>query len=104
MLELLTARGTLLGLPNRGSPLDVLLGGANIWSERDLFDQLNVAIAAVSDTLIAEDASNPDLSERFARAEIVQVEIANGVAMVSCDVLNASGQKAGLSFPVSLNP
>ena len=105
VLELCTVLNSVLFLEDRGSPLEFLLGGANVLSERDLFDVFNVSISRMVPTLALEDASGdyPD-DEKFQGASVNSIHIENGTVSVEFTVLLASGQSAGLTIPFFLRP
>ncbi len=102
MLEMYTALTSFKFRDDRGSPLSFLLGSANIFSERDLFDAFNIAISTVSANLQAEESTVYPDNNRFASAETNNVEVSDGVATVGFTVYTAAGQSASLTFPVSL--
>lgn len=103
-LEFLTAKGSMPGLPDRGSSFMVLLNQNQLRTQLDVTQSFNASNLRLRVTLQEEEYDSMPDDERFEDAELVSVSILPGYLSLRVLITSRAGDARELILPVSTLP
>lgn len=103
IIELMTERGSLKYLPNRGTAFIAAAKTGQILTEVDIFSSFAIALLTIKDNLKAEEADEDPDDERLDDAEIEEVILTPGVVSLKIRVHTLAGTSVGINIPLEFN-
>jgi hypothetical protein len=103
-LEFLTEKGSMPGLPARGSDFMTLLRQGMLRTQLDVTQSFNAANLRVRVTLQAEEYDGMPDDERFDDAELLSVAILPGYLNMRVMITSLAGDERAVILPVATLP
>lgn len=101
LLELLTARGTMRYLPERGTDFMGALVRGELRTTFDVTQAFNIAVQQAQYNLQLEEAPTDPDDERFARADLEGVAIVGDSLAMRISVRSRAGTSRQVIMPIS---
>lgn len=103
-LELLTDRGSMPYLPERGTLLMPQLRAGAIRTSAELFAAFSLAASDVVRTLRNEASTTTPADERLQAVEMVSAQIIEQLAVVRAFVISDAGESREVYLPLTVSP
>ena len=103
-LEFLTEKGSMPGLPNRGSDFMTLLRQGLLRTQLDVTQSFNAASLRTRVTLQTEEYEDMPNDERFDDAELLSVAILPGYLNMRVMITSLAGDERAVILPVATLP
>lgn len=101
LLELLTEKGSIPHLPNRGCQFMTDANAGTFQNQYDVLASFSQALVDITENLQAEESlSDPD-DERFDSAEVENISFANGSASVTVRIYSLAGSSREVIAPLN---
>ena len=104
VLELLTERGSMFYLPDRGTQFMTRFRLGYMRTEADVFVAFNFALNDAELRLTAEELDTDPADERYAGATLDLVTIADGVVILHVTLRSMAGTGREVIMPISTTP
>ena len=103
-LEFLTEKGSMPGLPNRGSDFMTLVRQGKLRTQLDVAQSFYAAAIRVRATLRAEEYDGMPDDERFSDADLVSVAILPGYLNLRVMIISNAGDERAIILPIETMP
>jgi hypothetical protein len=104
LLEFMTEKGSMPGLPNRGSDFMTLIRQGRLRTQLDVRQSFNAANLRIRVTLQNEEYEEMPADERFDDAELLSVAILPGYLNMRVMITSQAGDERVVILPVSTLP
>jgi hypothetical protein len=104
VLEILTAKGSMFYLPNRGTRFMTQFRQGSLHIEADVFIAFNLALNDVELNLAAEELDTDPPDERYASANLDSVTILSGTVALYITLMSQAGTTRAVILPVATTP
>ena len=102
MLEFLTVRGSLVGLPTRGCSFLQAAAAGSLTTETDVFQQFLLASAEIETNLRSDESDTDEEDERYAGCLLQAFSLSNGRMTLTVLISSAAGASRVIQIPIAI--